>query len=259
MPVNFKEFQLKLLRKDLSLSQEELAIMLEVSRSRLSRIENFKDRLSFDQVSKLKEKVLNFDSYERQTAINQNSDEHNSHNRELKAKIEALKQVVTLKDEIISSKQDQINLLKVQLGNTITNLGSSSVNISSHNKRGDFVNWNIIDIPSDEYLEVMPGIFDRTLSHKENLIYEWESLFIPLIETIDFYQFRVLLNHSKRDTVFDTHFHVEKESIIVVEGIILEVLTNTIISKNESIQFESMQPHEMKNLTDTKLIILLSK
>lgn len=259
MPVNFKEYNLKLLRKDRNLSQDELSEILGVRRSRLSRIENYKERLSYEQVIRLMDGFEDFDIYEinisgeRKTKPDQNVDHFIE-------QIKSLKEIISIKDLLVQSLMSQIELLKNQNFERHKKSGSNQpINFSSHSKKGKFVNWNIIDIPSHEYKEVVPGIFDRIIMDKDHALFDWESIFSSYLSAIDFSKYKVILNYSNVDTMFSKHFHVEKESIICVSGTIHETLSNTIINEGDSIQFESMQAHEIVNLTDTKLIILLEK
>ena len=256
MPVNYREFDLKQLRKDTSMSQAELAEMLQVSRSRLSRIENYKERLSYIQASILIERIENSDDYEIGTS---DSIGGNDTIKELQFKIDSLKEVIALKDEIISSKQEQIELLKHKNDISSSNKNLEPVNFSVLNNKGDLINWDLLEIPADEYMEIKPGIYDRTLLSADHLISSEEEVFKDKINDIDFNRYRVLLNYSKKGTVFQTHYHVEPESIIVASGTIHEKLSNTILSDNQVIRFESLQPHCIENLTDTKLIILLEE
>lgn len=254
MPVNYREFDLKQLRKDTSMSQAELADMLQVSRSRLSRIENYKERLSYIQASILMERIANFADYEIGTSDSIGGTESI---KELQFKIDSLKEVIALKDEIIASKQEQIDLLKHKYDESYTSNNMEPVNFSVLNNKGDLVNWDLVEIPSDEYMEIKPGIYDRTLKTADHLISSEEEVFKDILKDIDFDRHRVLLNYSKKGTKFETHYHVEPESIIVASGSIHEKLSNTILSENSIIRFESLQPHCIENLTDTKLIILL--
>ncbi len=256
MPVNYREFDLKQLRKDTSMSQAELAEMLQVSRSRLSRIENYKERLSYIQASILIKRIKNFSDYEIDTA---DEDAGGETIKQLRFKIDSLKEVIALKDEIISSKQEQIELLKSQNSIITSSNIAQPINLSVLNNKGDLVNWDLIDIPTDKYIEIKPGIYDRTLESSDHFISEEEKIFKDALNNIDFEKFRVLLNYSKEGTIFETHYHAEPESIIVAEGQIQETLSGTILSDNEVIRFESMQPHRILNLADSRLIILLEK
>ncbi len=254
MPVNHKKYDLKKLRADLSMSQQELADLIGIKRSRLSRIENFKERLSYVQVTILTQQLDDFGSYE--IGIGTELSEKTTVS-ELQSKIESLREIIELKNEIINSKEEMINVLQVQLGNVST--VKQPINYSMMSNKGKFVNWSIIDIPSDSYKEVMPGIFDRLLLDKNDFIEEWEDIFKPIVANIDFTKFKVLLNYSNKGTVFKTHYHVEPEIITVISGVVIERLSNRIVNETESIRFESLQPHEIENLSDTKLIILLAK
>jgi len=256
MPVNYREFDLKQLRKDTSMSQAELAEMLQVSRSRLSRIENYKERLSYVQASILIKRIKNISEYEIRKS---DADVSGESVKQLRFTIDSLNEVIALKDEIINSKQEQIELLKSQNSIITTSNMGQPINLSVLNSKGDFVNWDLIDIPTDKYLEIKTGIFDRSLISSDHLINEEEDVFKDAISNIDFDKFRVLLNYSKQGTIFDTHYHAEPESIIVASGQIQETLSGTDLSYNEVIRFESMQPHRILNLTDTRLIILLEK
>ena len=254
MPVNHKKYDLKKLRSDLSMSQQELADLVGVKRSRLSRIENYKERLSYVQVTILTQQLEGFDRYE--IGIGTKTSEK-AVVSELESKIESLREIIELKNQIINSKQEMITVLQKQLGGSST--VEQPINYSMMSNKGKFVNWSIIDIPSDSYKEVMPGIFDRLLLSKDDFIEDWEDVFKPVVANIDFSKFKVLLNYSNKGTVFKTHYHVEPEIITVISGVFIERLSKKVINENESIRFESLQPHEVENLSDTKLIILLEK
>lgn len=257
MPVNYQEYDLKQLRKDKNLSQAELSDELKVSRSRLSRIENYKERLSYDQVTNLINAFEHIEEYR----INKKkkSDTTISELQELKNQIEALKEVIQLKDELISSKNEQIGLLKSGIFGNDSRAQTLNLSYSKLNNKGKLINWNLLEIPSDTYKEIVPGIYDRLMTAADDIKFKEEEIFRKVAKKIDFDRYMVILNKSVKDSIFDLHYHYEKESILCVKGIITETITRSTLKAGDAINLESMQAHEIVCLSDCNLLILIEK
>ncbi len=257
MAKNYFHYNLKKLRRDVGLSQEDLSNILGVGRTRLSRIENYKERLSANQVNNFKENFSNYEDY-RIIEFEEESTENILQIQDLKKQIQTLKDILALKDEIIQSKNDQIELLK-NPSNRPYSKGETPISYSTLKPSGKFVNWNAVDIPSDKYFEIVPGIFDRIIHAKDHFIHEWEIIFKNALKQIDFTKYKVILNHSKKGSIFKMHYHVEPETLVCVNGSFREELTNKTILAGESIEFASMQPHEVTTLEQSYLIIMIEK
>ncbi len=257
MSKNYFHYNLKKLRRDIGLSQEDLSHKLGVGRTRLSRIENYKERLSAKQVENLKSSFANYEDY-RIIEFEEESTENILQIQDLKKQIQTLKDILALKDEIIQSKNDQIDLLKKPSG-SLYSRGETPISYSTLKPSGKFVNWNSVDIPSDKYFEIVPGIYDRVIHAKDHFIHEWEVIFKKALSDIDFNKYKVILNHSKKGSIFKMHYHVEPETLICVSGSFHEELTNKTIQEGEFIEFASMQPHEVTTLEQSYLIIMIEK
>ncbi len=264
MPINYQEYDLKRLRKDNNLSQQDLSDILEVSRSRLSRIENYKERLSYEQLLNLKEHFEEIESYEKTDEPSDN--QQSALIQHLKEQIESLKKIINLKKDLIDSKNEQIALLKSQLKahetqNSIAPQAHPIQNISytSLNNKGKLINWNLIDIPSDEYIEIKPGLYDRTMTDENDYKEDWERIFEPALRGVDYTKHLVILNRSQKDSIFDLHYHLQPETIMCIEGSITETVSRTTLTAGDLIHFESMEKHEIVCHSDAKMVILIER
>lgn len=171
------------------------------------------------------------------------------------SEIKRLKEILLLKEELLKSKESEIDALRQLIP---SNHGeSTTLSIAQKEDAGVFLNQRTIEIPSDKYVEVAPGVLDRTIKNEADLILDWEKVFLPSLNGIDFTNTTVLANRSKKGSVFGTAYHVEEKKLICIEGRFKECIQDKIISKGNEIKIDSFQSHKVEFLEDSVLLITL--
>ncbi|MBK8506161.1 MAG: helix-turn-helix domain-containing protein [Saprospiraceae bacterium] len=177
-------------------------------------------------------------------------------NKHLKEKVNRLQEIIELKDELLSVKKLEIAQLKsMQIQAVKTN--EAAIQFSQHDEQGQFINWRSIEISSDYYEEISPGVLDRILKDPDHLLFEWEDVCIPYFDQLDFDQDRIILNRSRKGSFFPRHYHVEEETLYCVRGSFSENLSKRIVTPGEHISFDPFEHHELTFLEDTLIIISL--
>lgn len=177
-------------------------------------------------------------------------------NNELKTRIKQLYEIINLKDDLIHSKQGEIEALRRLTGTDHSSL-KTEIQLSKHDDRGKFVTWKSLEITSDQYEEISPGTVDRILPDPSQILFEWENVFQPYFDRLNFERDRVILSRSIMGTTFERHYHPEKETLICAKGGFREVISNSILNPGDQITFEPFQPHELIFLEDTLIILTL--
>ena len=75
-----------------------------------------------------------------------------------------------------------------------------------------------IAIPSEDYIEVAPGVFDRRVLHKDDIKFEHEESFRELLEKMDFESKHVLFVRFGFGSIFQPHYHLTDEEIYLING-----------------------------------------
>lgn len=75
-----------------------------------------------------------------------------------------------------------------------------------------------ISIPTDDYVEVAPGVYDRRVENKDDIKFEHEEAFRELLNPIDFEDQYVLFVKFGKASFFDPHYHLTDEGIFCVRG-----------------------------------------
>ncbi len=245
---------IKALRKDHDLTQSALAVALDIRRATLSQIENGKKTFTPKQLDQLIAIVGDISAYQfDESEINTSlTASERTQVKQLQAQIASLQEINRLKDELLAAKD-------IQMRSVLNSTDKETISVVSSNNKGKYIDWRLIDIPSDRYLEIKEGMFDRIIRHKEDLIEEWEKVFIEYLDRINFDRYKVILNRCTHNALFPLHYHIERESIICVAGSVIEMVNKVVLKKGDRIDFEKMEQHEILALEDAMLILLIEK
>lgn len=175
--------------------------------------------------------------------------------RHQSTKIKQLYEIIRLKDELLAAKQGLLDAVR-QNGSLAITPTSTDLHFAA-DENGELMNWQTVEIPSDRYVDLAPGISDRMMTAPDNLVYSWEEIFTPIALQLDFSKQKVILNRSAKNASFIRHYHPEKETLYCVQGKFRELLSNRVIKAGELIAFEPFQAHEIHFLEDTLIIISL--
>ncbi len=171
-------------------------------------------------------------------------------------KLKQLYEIIRLKDELLSAKQRQIESLRKQIGEP-EQVQSADLHYAADHDQGSLINWQTVEIPSDRYVELSPGISNRLMISAQDFLYGWEKIFEPIALQLDFERQKVILNRSAKTGYFSRHYHPEKETLYCVQGAFREVVSNQMVKSGERIAFEPFQAHEVSFLEDTLIILSL--
>ena len=95
----------------------------------------------------------------------------------------------------------------------------SRINIKVLKSEAEFVPVkSIVNIPSNKYLEVAKGVFDRLIESPTDIRYEEEKPFADYISKLDFENYYIIFVKSSKDGDFKLHHHDTLERLHCLKG-----------------------------------------
>ena len=265
---------IKNLRLRMGWSQDDLATKLSVSRGKISSYElrGVQPRLPLlTKMAKLFDVSIDqlvFDEFGLEDGEEESISIHGISTVDLDAvlleertkhqeeHIKHLNEIIRLKDELLQHKQAEVDLLRLNTANT-PGPDETNIQVGTYEGKGKFLNWKTIKIPTDHYVEIADGVFDRSISSPDDLIFEWEKPFATTLESLDFRKHRVILNKSLKGARFEKHYHPEHEKLFCAQGAIKDTISGDSICAGEYFEFEPFSPHETLFLEDALVVVCL--
>jgi hypothetical protein len=115
-----------------------------------------------------------------------------------------------------------------------------------------------VSIPSDRYIEVADGVFDRVVTGKKDIIFDYEKVFIPYLQHIDFEKNIVLFAKFSKKAKFDAHYHPVIETIYCIEGK-YKGYSDIVYEKGDIQIIPPNKLHIFEGVEDGLCIVILSK
>lgn len=117
-----------------------------------------------------------------------------------------------------------------------------------------------ISIPSDKYIQVAPGVWDRRIREADQFISEDEKqVFETALDLFNFDENIIILVRFSQDANFPEHYHTENESFYLIDGKVSMGEDFGDIKKGESITIPARHPHIFKAKEAGQCIIGLKK
>ncbi len=272
---------IRTLRRQMRWRQDDLADHLGIARGKISSYELRDVQPRLELLTKMAslfgvsiDKLVNGELAEHSqdtaastspyASLNRATEGGQSHVTILKERIRHQEEIIrqmyemnSLKDEILQTMRTEMDAMVKPHGISHSSR-VSPVQWSTHDAHGTFVNWNTIDIPTDHYIEIGPGIVDRLVEHPEDLRFDWEEIFAPYMQQFDFDKQRVIFNRSAAGAKFPLHYHVEHEVLICVKGAFRETVGQQDIGAGDRIAFDSFEAHELHFIEDTLIVLSLA-
>jgi|GEM_PF-5382227 len=240
-------------------SQGELAKQLEIGRNVVSAYELSNSQPKFAILTKL---CALFD-IKLDHLVYHNIKEEGRPAKESNHQVSAQSEsetIVFLREQLDHYKglaQYQSQLLEMKASQVGSKPAVAAVSIASHADSGKFIKWDMINIPNDTYLEIGPGVHDRLIISKEDIKLDWEQVFVPFLQDIDFGKNKVILNRSFNGSLFPKHYHAEVEHIICAKGKFKELIQGSTHFTGSTLKVESFQPHSIQCFEESFLIIVI--
>lgn len=117
----------------------------------------------------------------------------------------------------------------------------------------------IFSIPSDKYLQVAPGVWDRALTGPDDIKFDFEEPYKDSIATMDFDLYHVLFCKFAENGNFSKHYHLTDEIIKYLKGIVVGDLGNKTYKTGDTQFIPAMVVHIFHPVTSGYCLIGLKK
>lgn len=117
----------------------------------------------------------------------------------------------------------------------------------------------LMSIPSDKYIEVANGIFDKRILSLDDLKTKEEKKAKKYLTEKDFEDNIVVLVKHKADADFIAHFHEFAETIISISGGFIGTMDGRRIYPGQSLFIERWVVHVYKPIKEGYSVILIPK
>lgn len=126
-----------------------------------------------------------------------------------------------------------------------------------HSDVGPYFNLSMLQLEYDRYKEIAPGVWDRLVSDRNDIIEAREEIFRKQINSMDFSKFTVILNFAEAGITFQKHHHRETERLYCYSGEFEDRVSGATVRSGEAIEFLPLQPHEIHFNEDTAILMTL--
>jgi len=114
----------------------------------------------------------------------------------------------------------------------------------------------VMSLPYDQYAETTFGIFVKAVRSIDELD---EPLFLKYVTEEDFKDNIVIMTKASKGSCFGAHYHLEREELRVIEGYMLEGVTDELYGPSGILVNEPLKIHSFTALTDCIFVTLVGK
>jgi quercetin dioxygenase-like cupin family protein len=117
-----------------------------------------------------------------------------------------------------------------------------------------------ISIPSEKYIQVAPGVWDRRIMHPDDWLSEEEAQkFGPSLELFDFAHNVMLLVRFSEEADFPEHYHAQEEAFYIAEGEVYMGEQLGSFKAGDTVRIPAQMPHVFSAKEEGCCIIALKK
>ena len=116
-----------------------------------------------------------------------------------------------------------------------------------------------ISIPSDRYIEVAKGVFDRVVESPKDIRFAFEKPWRRKLKSIDFDNYIVLFVKFKTGGLFDLHYHPVIEKIHCLKGSYIGTPKGHLFAAGDVQHIPAYVTHLFKPVDDGLAIVCLKK
>ena len=117
----------------------------------------------------------------------------------------------------------------------------------------------LLSIPTDEYLQVAPGVFDRALTGPDDIKFDFEKPYSEAIKKMNFKDCYVVFVKFANNGNFSKHYHQTEEIIHYLEGIVRGGIAGEIYKAGDKQIIPAMTIHVFHPLSNGYALIELYK
>ena len=114
-----------------------------------------------------------------------------------------------------------------------------------------------VSIPSNDYIEVADGVYDRRVEHKGDMRFKWEESAKDLLVDMDFENLFVIFVRFDKGSYFRPHYHETDEEITLIEGSYIS--NKSMYTKGETQFVPANQIHDWETVEKGFAVLTLKK
>ena len=156
----------------------------------------------------------------------------------------------------------EVNELKKQLNNRRTEFKKRFVDVTLLylNQDPSLIGADaVLSIPTDKYLQVAPGVFDRALEGPTDIKFDFEEPYRDIIARLNFHDCHVVFVKFEQDGEFVKHYHLTDEIIHYLQGTVRGGIHGEVFNEGDKQIIPAMTIHVFHPLSDGFAIIELYK